>query len=140
MRRQARELALKQLFSSEFQTQLPDSHSVLDMSNIAPDVLDYAQKLVAGIRTQQAEIDRLIASHTTGWSLERMVSVDKVILRIGVYEMKYLHIDPLVAINESIEIAKKYSTLDSSRFINGILDSIQKTNIYPIDSTLKTLL
>ena len=92
----------------------------------SPDVLDYAQKLVKGVTNQKSHIDDLIAQHTIGWSLDRMVSVDKVILRIGTYEIKYMDIDPAVVINETIEIAKKYSTLDSSRFINGILDSIQK--------------
>lgn len=131
IRRQARELALQTLFSDEFHIQKEPQNQLAVEEGICqkdypPDVLNYAQKLVTGITDQKPHIDDLIAQHTIGWSLERIVSVDKVILRIGTYEIKYLDIDPAVVINETIEIAKKYSTLDSSRFINGVLDSIQK--------------
>lgn len=135
IRRQARELALQMLFPYEFQTdhQVISSLSFplsnfIDQSYLSPDIVDYAQKLVKGITLYQAQIDKLISIHTTSWSLERMVSVDKIILRIGTYEIKYLHTDPSIVINETIEVAKKYSTLDSGCFINGVLDSIQRDN------------
>lgn len=151
VRRQARELALQMLFPSEFQHPedlMEDSQTNQDAfearsyqlvknqyiqvdkknlsSQLSSPVLSYAQKLVFGICRQQADIDQIIARNTTSWRLDRMVSVDRLILRIGTYEIKYLNIDPAVVINETLEIAKKYSTLDSSRFINGVLDSILK--------------
>ena len=135
MKRQARELALQMLFPYEFQTahqqqavsSLPFALSnFINWNHLSSDIIDYAQKLVEGIIFYQAQIDKLIFTHTKSWSLERMVSVDKIILRIGTYEIKYLHTDPSVVINETIEVAKKYSTLDSGCFINGVLDSIQR--------------
>lgn len=151
VRRQARELALQILFPIEFQHSedlikdpqidqdtfetrsyqlVKNQYIQVDKRNLSSQlsspVLSYAKKLVFGICRQQADIDQIIARHTTSWRLDRMVSVDRLILRIGTYEIKYLNIDPAVVINETLEIAKKYSTLDSSRFINGVLDSILK--------------
>ena len=139
-RRQARELALQILFPYEFQIsgqEQTNLGSAFDLSpsifinqgDIHPDVLEYAKTLVEGIRSHEAQIDKLISIHTTSWSLDRMVSVDKIILRIGTYEIKYLHTDPSIVINETIEVAKKYSTLDSGCFINGVLDSIQRDTL-----------
>ena len=138
-RRQARELALQILFPYEFQnsSQQTNTGSAFDLSPsifinqgyLSPDVIEYAKTLVEGIRSHEAQIDKLISIHTTSWSLERMVSVDKIILRIGTYEIKYLHTDPSIVINETIEVAKKYSTLDSGCFINGVLDSIQRDTL-----------
>ena len=139
-RRRARQLALKMLFPYEFQVQKPinkEEAIYKDQTHLSDDVLSYAQSLVKGVLSHQATIDQMISAHTTSWTLERMVSVDKVILRIGTYEIKYLRIDPSVVINETIEIAKEYSTLDSSRFINGVLDSIQKEIIQQKDYALK---
>ncbi len=139
-RRQARELALQILFPYEFQVPgqgQANIGSAFDLSpsifinrgDLPPDVIEYAKILVNGIRSHEAQIDKLISIHTTSWSLDRMVSVDKIILRIGTYEIKYLHTDPSIVINETIEVAKKYSTLDSGCFINGVLDSIQRDTL-----------
>ena len=139
-RRQARELALQILFPYEFQTSDQDQTIIESAFDLSPsifihqgalpsEVIKYAKTLVEGIRTHEAQIDKLISIHTTSWSLDRMVSVDKIILRIGTYEIKYLHTDPSIVINETIEVAKKYSTLDSGCFINGVLDSIQRDTL-----------
>ena len=143
-RRQARELALQILFPYEFQASGQEQtninsavNSAFDLSpsmfinkgDLPSDVIEYAKTLVEGIRSHEAQIDKLISIHTTSWSLDRMVSVDKIILRIGTYEIKYLHTDPSIVINETIEVAKKYSTLDSGCFINGVLDSIQRDTL-----------
>ena len=139
-RRQARELALQILFPYEFQISNEEQTNIssafdlspsifINQGHLSPDVIEYAKTLVEGIRSHEAQIDKLISIHTTSWSLERMVSVDKIILRIGTYEIKYLHTDPSIVINETIEVAKKYSTLDSGCFINGVLDSIQRDTL-----------
>ena len=126
-RRKSRQMALQMLFPYEFQVpSQAEKLSYKAQSDLSVEGFNYAQNLVKGVISYQEEIDQIISKHTTSWTLERMVSVDKIILRIGIYEMKYLHIDPLVIINETIEIAKEYSTLDSGRFINGVLDSIHK--------------
>ena len=139
-RRQARELALQILFPYEFQVPCQGQANIgsafdlspsmfINQGDLPPDVIGYAKILVNGIRSHEAQIDKLISIHTTSWSLDRMVSVDKIILRIGTYEIKYLHTDPSIVINETIEVAKKYSTLDSGCFINGVLDSIQRDTL-----------
>jgi transcription antitermination factor NusB len=82
---------------------------------------------VRGAKAQQATIDRIITESTEHWELERMAVVDRNILRMAVYELLYEPGVPgKVAINEAIEIAKKFGTRESSRFINGILDRVHR--------------
>jgi N utilization substance protein B len=87
----------------------------------------FAETLVRGAKGNQAKIDALIAQVTEHWDLERMAVVDRNILRLAVYELLWsTEVPPKVAINEAIEIAKKFGTQESSRFINGILDRVHK--------------
>ena len=88
-------------------------------------VAAFAVKLVQGTQAQQAEIDRPIAELATGWGLERLVSVDRNILRMAAFEMLFLPGIPTSAsINEAVELAKKYSTAESGRFVNGVLGAL----------------
>ena len=83
--------------------------------------------MVRGAKANQARIDRTIAEYTEHWDIDRMAVVDRNILRLAVYELLWLaDIPPKVAINEAIEIAKKFGTHESSRFINGILDRVHR--------------
>ena len=80
-----------------------------------------------GTREHQQKIDDLIRQFTEHWSLDRMAVVDRNILRQGIYELLWApDVPPKVTINEALEVAKKFSTQESSRFINGILDRIRK--------------
>jgi N utilization substance protein B len=82
---------------------------------------------VGGTKRRQGEIDGLIVQYTEHWDLERMAVVDRNILRLAVYELlDHEKVPPKVAINEAIEIAKKFGTRESGRFINGILDRVHK--------------
>jgi len=82
---------------------------------------------VRGTKTHEAEIDELIVRYAENWELERMAVVDRNILRQAIFELRWgAGIPPKVAINEALEVAKKFSTQESSRFINGILDRIHK--------------
>ena len=72
------------------------------------------------------EIDKIISDNLKGWTFERIAMVDKQILRIAVYEMLKGQIPNKIIINEAIEIAKKYSTVDAPKFINGILGTIYR--------------
>jgi N utilization substance protein B len=75
------------------------------------------------MREHQSEIDALIGKASRNWRLERMARVDRNLLRLAVYELKYCSDVPAkVAINEAIEIAKRYGTAESPAFVNGILD------------------
>lgn len=87
---------------------------------------DYARALVAGVQAHQPEIDALITRVAENWRLDRMAAIDRNILRLGAFEMLYDPEIPVkVAINEALELAKRYSTAQSSRFVNGILDRLQ---------------
>lgn len=90
-----------------------------------PETRAFALDLVRGTKQNQPKIDAVIAESVEHWDLERMAAVDRNILRAAVYELLW-HTDvpPKVAINEAIEIAKKFGTQESSRFINGVLDRI----------------
>ncbi|MCW3098933.1 MAG: NusB antitermination factor [Chthonomonadaceae bacterium] len=88
-------------------------------------VAAFTVKLVQGTQAQQAEIDRPISELATGWGLERLVSVDRNILRMAAFEMLFLPGIPTSAsINEAVELAKKYSTAESGRFVNGVLGAL----------------
>lgn len=97
-----------------------------DRAKFFAKIVPYAQQLVQGLLPLLPEIDRSISRHSHNWRLERMSLVDRNILRLALYEM--LHEDEVpaqVAINEALEIAKRYSVEDSVSFINGILDSVR---------------
>ena len=91
--------------------------------------LSYIAEAVKGTRAHLEEIDALIVSHLKeGWQLSRLMATDRNILRLAVYEMQFAEktISKNVAINEAVELAKKYGTDDSGRFVNGILEAISK--------------
>lgn len=130
-RRQSRELALQVLFQQEFDPQL----NVLDGLEIfkksfdaPPETWAYAQELLNGVLGKKKEIDDLIQTQSAHWSLTRMSLVDLNIMRVAVFELRYAgdSVPAPVAINEAIEISKKYGTTDSAAFVNGILDQIMR--------------
>ncbi len=93
----------------------------------AEEASEYARRLVDGVRLHADEIDRLLAEAAKNWGLERMAVVDRNALRIGCYELLFEDQVPMkVAINEAIELGKRYSTEASGAFINGILDRIRR--------------
>lgn len=88
----------------------------------------FAKELIEGVQRHAAEIDQLIESHSHNWRLERMQRIDRNVLRIGVFELKYLNEIPRkVTINEAVELAKTFGNEASSSFINGLLDRIAGT-------------
>lgn len=133
LRRKSRELALQFLFSHDFQERscAPDDVARdLDMFcqlfDVSQKALPYGRELILGICRHREEIDALLATHSHNWRVERMSLVDRNILRIAVFEMRHCDEAPAqVAINEALEIAKRYSIGESVSFINGILDAIQ---------------
>ena len=91
------------------------------------EVRKFADRLIIGTRENLASIDAIISSYVDNWEFERMNIIDRNILRYATYELLFMNdIPPVVTINEAIEVAKKFSTEDSGRFINGILDQIRK--------------
>jgi N utilization substance protein B len=84
----------------------------------------FAKELVAGVTQRRAEIDALIAAHATNWRVERMAAVDRNVLRIAVYEMQHAGTPPTVAIDEAVELARRFGSERSSAFVNGVLDAV----------------
>lgn len=128
-RHQSRELALQILFQIEFAPQISSAEflEVFEQS-CEQDVIDYAELLINGVKNHLERIDSLIQSTSQHWKISRMAIVDRNILRMAVYEMRVMP-DPLtknIAINEAVELAKKYSTTESASFVNGLLDQIAK--------------
>ncbi len=101
---------------------------VIEEDKKDPDVRSYAETLIFGSLEKQKEIDAMIEKYAENWAIPRMAYVDRNILRISTYEMLYRDDIPhKVAINEAVELAKRYGEPDSSKFVNGILDRIAKT-------------
>jgi N utilization substance protein B len=131
-RRQSREIALQALFHLEFNKDLEfeDCLKNFKTSFKAPkEIWDYALTLLNGVQEHRKAIDALVKAASKNWSLERMSLVDLSILRLSVVEIKFAKelIPPEIAIDEALEIAKKYSSKDAASFINGILDQINKS-------------
>ncbi len=130
MRRQSRELALQILFQTEFAPQISYAQFLeVYETTFTDDVIDYADQLIQGVKKNVVELDQKIQAYSQNWKLERMALIDKNLLRMAVFEMKYLNppVEGKVVINETLEIAKKFSTTESSSFINGLLDAIAKS-------------
>lgn len=121
-RRGARKLALDLLYEHELTHKPIDELLARAASNPA---LEHAERLVRGVHENREAIDALIAQHAEGWELSRMPVVDLCLMRMGAFEITRVDdIPDAVAINEAVELAKIYSTEDSGRFINGVLDTI----------------
>jgi len=91
------------------------------------DVQEFANKLVKGVIDNLKTVDESIKKYATNWELDRMAIVDRNILRMGCFELLFLEeIPPKVAINEAVEIAKKFAGVEAGKFVNGILDKIKQ--------------
>jgi len=91
-----------------------------------PAYREFAVDIFKGVCARQEEIDALIAKHAQNWELERMAAVDRNIIRLAAYEIIAMPKTPIsVIIDEAVEISKKFSTRDSSKFVNGILDKLK---------------
>ncbi|HWR09964.1 transcription antitermination factor NusB [Sporomusa sp.] len=133
-RRKAREMAVQALFQLDFNAGVSNDEALNAVFSEREDINEntklYAKSLVEGTYNNLAAIDDYISELSREWKIERMAGVDRNIARMAIYEMKYSNerLQPGVAINEAVELAKTFGTEDSSRFINGILGSIVKNN------------
>lgn len=130
-RHRARELALKVLFQLEHS---PDDDPAGALAyqaaeDRAPDsVIEFADELVKGVTANRAQLDSAIQAASTNWKLDQMGRVDRIVLRMAVYEIAVARKVPVrAAINESIELAKTFAGDESGRFVNGILGKVAET-------------
>lgn len=134
IRRKGRIAALEVCYQMDMRniTCEKDLLKVLKYMNLDREVLSFAETLAVGVLRNRSHIDQLISRYSINWDISRMSYIDRNILRIAVYEMIYLPDVPrVVAIDEAIEISKVYSSPDSGKFINGVLDRIK--NELPCD-------
>ena len=130
-RTRSREYALQILYQIDITHEEPFS-AINDFwqahidEGIDEEMKDFAAEIVKGTVQNLVEIDRKIAQYATNWELERMAVVDRNILRMGGFELLYSSgIPPKVAINEGVDLAKKFSGVEAGKFVNAILDKIK---------------
>ncbi len=131
-RRKAREVALQFLYQLEINSGSLDEGLRLFWTEhpVQKEVRVYATELIRGSYENLDKIDSLLADYTQNWDVKRMAAVDRNLLRLATYEMLLAQTaPPIVVINETVDIAKKYSTPDSGAFVNGILDRIRMEKI-----------
>ncbi|MBN1405833.1 MAG: transcription antitermination factor NusB [Candidatus Omnitrophica bacterium] len=134
-RSRAREIALQILYELDIRKedfakfledfwQRPEGYASAE-----EEVKDFATSLAGGTIKNMERIDSTISSYAQNWQLKRMAVIDRNIIRMGAYELLFLKdVPPKVSINEAVELAKKYGDTESSKFVNGILDRINKEN------------
>lgn len=130
LRRQSRELALQILFQIEFAPQIEYAEFLEVFEQSLPsEAIDYADLLINGVKSNKSAIDQLIQSSSQHWKVERMALVDRNIIRMSIFEMKFMSdpLKPSIAINEAVELAKKYGSTESGAFVNGLLDQVSKS-------------
>jgi transcription antitermination protein NusB len=129
-RREGRERALQALYQLEMtpgsvEEALEAAWAAAEGARREPEAFKFARELVEGVMTHRAEIDRLIEQHSHNWRLDRMSRIDRNVLRLGVFELKYRpDIPKKVSLNEAVELGKNFGTEESSAFINGLLDRV----------------
>lgn len=131
-RTKAREYVLQMLYQVEV-TQASNWQEVLEnfwqhhgQEEIPDELKEFSAQLLGGVIAHLSQIDKKISQYAANWQLERMAFVDRNIMRLGCFELLFRQdIPPKVAINEAVELAKKYSGLDSGKFVNAILDQIK---------------
>lgn len=131
-RRKARESALQVLFQFDFHAgeQMELIRRYWENNPCPEEARAFAEQLVLGTLEHLQEIDDLISTHALHWKPERFFAIDRNVMRIACYEILYREDIPVrVSIDEALEVAKKFSTEDSAKFINGILDKIAKSHL-----------
>lgn len=137
VRRISRECAAQFLYQHDVcGLQQPELTKALEnfwaLRELVDPVKDFAEELINGVLQKRLELDEKIKAYTDNWDLDRIAKVDLCVLRVAVFEMLFRDdIPPVVSINEAIEIAKRFSTEDSGRFVNGILDRLRQDLMRP---------
>lgn len=124
-RSKARKRALDVIFESEVRGLAPDGTLAQRLDIPDRPLNDYTVELVRGVAAHRAELDDAISAYAEGWTLDRMPSVDRNVLRLATYEI--LHVDDVpdaVAVSEALELVRELSTDDSPAFVNGVLGAI----------------
>ena len=133
-RSQAREAAFKILYQLDITKDAPEAGLKLFFRHhrISLGSKEFVARLVQGTIGRLPEINELLSKYATNWTLHRMAMVDRSILQLGTFELLFGNeTPPKVVINEAVELAKRFGTPDSGKFVNGVLDSIHKAAAQP---------
>jgi len=125
-RSRAREVALQVLYQDDLNPQHNPAQTdgFLDSRLISAELKEFARSLVAGVRRNRSELDAVLSQTADNWSLGRMAATDRNVLRLGAYEILYSDTPDRVAINEAVDLAKRFGSKQSAQFVNGILDRL----------------
>jgi transcription antitermination protein NusB len=125
-RTRAREVAFQVLYQDDLNPlgNLVVSDQFINRRLRDDDMRTFARELVTGVRENRSDLDKRIEQVAANWSLTRMAATDRNVLRLGAYELLHCNTPPRVAIDEAVELAKRFGTAQSSQFVNGILDKI----------------
>lgn len=135
-RRRARELVLKALYASQTSDQNPEEvwQTLLEDAALPEKPLKFATELFKLVLNNEDRLDQEIAKHSQNWHISRLALIDKNIMRIAICELLYMaDVPSRVSLNEAIELAKTFSTPDSSSFVNGILNAVLKDHLHEIE-------
>ena len=129
-RREGREAAVQLLFHWDMNVRQPLEGADLDgfwqLRTANQATKEFATRVATGVIAEQVAIDEKISRYTANYELKRISAVDRNILRVAIYEMLFCNdVPPIVAINEAIDIAKKFGTEESGKFVNGVLDRVK---------------
>ena len=136
-RSRAREIVLQVLYQSDLNPDQPDevrARFVAAWLNSDPQMIDFAEQLIRGVRANLEAVDAQLEQTAQNWKLSRMATTDRNVLRLGAYEVLFTDTPDRVAINEAIELAKRYGTKNSSQFVNGILDRLMNEKTKAVES------
>ncbi|HXQ25353.1 MAG TPA: transcription antitermination factor NusB [Candidatus Acidoferrales bacterium] len=129
LRRKSREFALQMLFEWDMTHQEPAHVEKLfwKSARASESTRKFADQLFEGTVAQAGTIDQLIEKLAENWRLERLAAIDRSILRLAIYELRFGTAPPKVVIDEALELAKKFSSAEAPAFLNGILDAAYKS-------------
>lgn len=122
-RREARERALSLLYEAEQRGLVP---LAAVLGELAVPAEPFVRELVEGVSAHLVELDAEIAARSVSWPLERMPAIDRALLRLGCFELRHTDVPVAACLSEAVELAKRYSTEDSHRFVNGLLSAVAK--------------
>ncbi len=128
VRRKARETALQVLYRMDVAADAASEYYGSEMEGLAEgtEARLYCERLIKGVVDHRVEIDSAIEAHSDNWTVGRMAVVDRNILRVAFYELKYSDVPYKAVIDEAVELAKKFGSAESGAFINGIVDNARK--------------
>ena len=133
-RSRAREIAFQVLYQDDLNPRNNPAvgDQLIERRLRADDLASFARELVAGVRQHREEVDALLEQTAANWSLKRMAATDRNVLRLAAYEILHSDTPGRVAIDEAVELAKRFGSAQSAQFVNGVLDKVmhgKETNI-----------